>query len=174
MTLIWVILQYRKRGRLYMFCLALFGFYLLVVIGTVFFPVPVPENWPANLTWRDTLLSLSQVNLIPFNYRSVFLYRTGFHTALRDIIGNIVLTIPFGFLTGFLLPLRKKQVLWMAVGVGLALEGMQLLLKLTLGVYLHSVDITDVLTNALGVLLGSGFYRTVILIFRHFKRHSHS
>jgi glycopeptide antibiotics resistance protein len=156
-----VISYCRKRGWFYLLGLALMGFYLLAVIGILFFPIPVPENWPTNLTWGDTLLSLSQVNLIPFNYGSMFLHSTSFYTSFRDIIGNILLTIPFGFGICFLIPLRNKQVLLTAVGVGLTLEGIQLLMKLILGVFFHSVDINDVLMNALGVLVGAGLYRAV-------------
>lgn len=166
-----VISRYRKRGWFYLLGLALFGLYLLAVIEILFFPIPVPANWPANLTWKDTLQSLSQVNLIPFNYGPMFLHSTSFFT-FRDIIANILLTIPFGFGICFLLPLRNKQILLTAVGVGLALEGTQLLMKLSLGVFFHTVDITDVLTNALGVLVGSGLYRAVLWISHTIRKHA--
>ncbi len=158
-----VIRRCRKRSWSYLLGLALFGLYLLAVIEILFFPIPVPANWPANLTWKETLQSLSQINWIPFNYGPMFFHLTSLFK-FRDIIANILLTIPFGFGICFLLPLRNKQILLTAVGAGLALEGTQLLMKLSLGVFFHTVDITDVLTNALGVLAGSGLYRAVLWI----------
>lgn len=157
-VLIGIILHFRKRSRFYRFCLVLFGFYLLVLIGLAFFPISIPENWPANLNWADTIHSLSHVNLIPFNYRSALFYRSGLFSAFRDIFLNVLLTIPFGFLMDFLVPLRKKQIIWIVAAAGFTLEGVQLLLKLILGTYFHAVDITDVITNALGALIGLVLY----------------
>jgi len=171
LILILVISKNRKRGWSYLLGLALFGFYLLAIIEILFFPIPVPANWPANLTWQSTIQSLSQVNLIPFNYGPMFLHSTSPFT-YRDVIANILLTIPFGFGICFLIPLRNKQIFLTSVGAGLALEGVQLLMKLSLGVFFHTVDITDVLMNALGVLAGSGLYRVVLWIFHRFQEHT--
>jgi glycopeptide antibiotics resistance protein len=142
----------------------------MAVVDLIYFPISVPDNWPANLTWKETLLSLSRVNWIPFNYGPLFLYPTSAFQALKDIFANILLTVPFGFGICFLLPLRKKQIIWTAVGVGLALDGLQLLMKLTLGSFIHSVDITDVLTNTLGVFIGAGLYRAAERILERIKK----
>lgn len=67
---------------------------------------------------------------------------------------------------------RWYLVLLAAVAVGLAMEGGQLFLKMILGVYFHSVDITDVLTNAFGVLLGAGIYQFFSWIFHIFRSYA--
>lgn len=47
----------------------------------------------------------------------------------------------------------------MAVAVGVGIETTQLILSVVLGGVYRSVDINDVLMNAIGVLIGYGFFR---------------
>jgi glycopeptide antibiotics resistance protein len=149
----------RKRGWKYLAGLILLGLYLIVVIEEIFFPIPLPGNWPHNLTWKDTIQALSQINLIPFRYSGTYNSLSSYRPLLKDIIGNILLTIPVGLGFSFLTPLRGKTVIFLALGVGLTMEGIQLLMKLLLGVFYHVVDINDVLMNALGILAGYESYR---------------
>ncbi len=69
------------------------------------------------------------------------------------------MTIPFGLGISLFYPVRGRRILWLALETGLALEGAQLLIMLVIGPNVHSVDINDVLLNALGVLLGYALYR---------------
>jgi glycopeptide antibiotics resistance protein len=169
LILIMIIVRMRTHGWVYMLVLALFGLYIMAVIDVIFFPIPLPRNWPANLPWKETLTLLSQVNLIPFNYGSLFLYPSSFFSALRDVILNIVLTIPFGWGISYLTKTSGKRIIWLALAAGLFLEGTQLIMKLTLGVFFHAVDISDVIWNALGVLAGFGVYHAGYKIFNKTK-----
>ncbi len=66
----------------------------------------------------------------------------------------------------FLAPIPVRRIAWLALFTGLALEGAQLTLEL-LGVvsgYGHSIDINDVILNALGVLAGYGIFRLIARI----------
>lgn len=58
----------------------------------------------------------------------------------------------------FLKILYGKRLVFGALVAGLILEGVQLLQKLIFGVSLHSVDINDVIFNALGVIAGGGLF----------------
>ncbi len=78
----------------------------------------------------------------------------------------ILLTVPFGFGICFLTSLRGKRLFTLALLTGLALEGVQLFIGLAAGYYYHSVDINDVLLNALGVLVGSGLFRMANKVIR--------
>jgi glycopeptide antibiotics resistance protein len=132
----------------------------------MFFPIPLPENWPRNLSWRDTIRALTEINLIPFNFGVNSKTFTSFENALGDIVINVLLTIPFGLGVCYLVPMRAKQVIFLILATGLTLESFQLLGKLSLGVYYHSVDINDVLMNGLGALLGYVFYRLINWFFK--------
>lgn len=68
--------------------------------------------------------------------------------SLRNILGNIVMFVPFGLFAGILRrDLRWKQALLLGLGITCFIECWQLLV----GRY---SDIDDVLLNTLGVLLG--------------------
>jgi glycopeptide antibiotics resistance protein len=81
------------------------------------------------------------------------------YICVREILGNILLTVPFGFGIRFIARLKARDFLWLAPAVGLAIEGIQLGLSLALRSAFRAVDINDVLLNALGVGLGYGFFQ---------------
>lgn len=166
----------RKRGWRHLLVLALFGFYLLAVLDAIFFPILIPENWPANLNTAETVRALHQVNWIPFHFGSVadsaaYPGANLRHIQWFDIIGNILLTIPLGLGMTYFRRMDFKHTLWLALAVGLLLEGTQLIIKLILGVYYHAVDINDVIWNALGVLLGFGIFQMWVYIRRSWESH---
>lgn len=78
------------------------------------------------------------------------------------------MTIPFGLGMNLFYLVRARRVLWLALGVGLAFEGIELLILLFTPSY-HAVDINDVLLNALGVLFGYGLFRAAERITRSLR-----
>jgi glycopeptide antibiotics resistance protein len=172
LVLIRVSIRYYKKGWFYIFGLILFGLYLIAVIDIIFFPIPIPENWPDNLNLNDTIRNLKSTNLILFNYRSNYSTRpVNIFLVLRDIIANILLTVPVGFGICFLTRVRFKQILYLALITGLVLEGTQLVIKLISGVYYHAVDVNDVLWNASGVLVGFLLYHSVRWVIKSVKKY---
>lgn len=78
-------------------------------------------------------------------------------SALRSMgsLMNVIMTIPAGVYLGILF---HKHLNWfsvgvLAVGIGLFNEGTQLILDVLIKIQ-RTVDITDVITNAFGVLVG--------------------
>jgi len=174
LILAFTIARQRKRGWLYLSASGLFGIYLMGVVNIVAFPILLPQNWPTSLTWRETALSLTQtVNLVPFNYGNMFLdFSAGLispNIVLREIGGNILLTVPLGLGVNLFYPVCRRHVFWLAMAAGLVLEVTQLLIIVIIGPSLHSVDINDVLLNALGVLIGYGLYPAAIWGLRQMR-----
>lgn len=91
-----------------------------------------------------------QANFIPF--KSILPYllgERGFIIALINLVGNIVLLIPVGFIAPFIFrKITWKKSLALAVAAGLTLEVMQVTLRV--GIF----DIDDVILNGLGVMIG--------------------
>ena len=84
----------------YLFFLSLFWVYILVVLTMIFFPIRIPQEWPGNITQQNILGTFSHVNFIPFNFGDLF---TANATVIfEQLIGNILLTLPFGFGLPFL------------------------------------------------------------------------
>ena len=110
-------------------------------------------------------------NLVPFKTILPYLLgEKGFIIAAINLLGNIVLLVPIGFLVPFV----YRNMIWkitlaLAVAAGFVIEGMQVLLHV--GIF----DIDDVMLNALGVMIGywafailarwvqSGKYKTIII-----------
>jgi glycopeptide antibiotics resistance protein len=89
-------------------------------------------------------------NLIPF--KTIAVYLSGEHgwlIGILNIMGNIFLLIPVGFLLPFVFSkMNWKKSIIPAICFGFLIEGMQVLLKV--GIF----DIDDVILNALGVMAG--------------------
>ncbi|HEX2910984.1 MAG TPA: VanZ family protein [Chloroflexia bacterium] len=89
-------------------------------------------------------------NFLPFKTILPYLLGDkGWLIAGINLVGNIALLVPVGFLAPLVYPnMTWKQTLALAVAPGLAIEGMQTVLRV--GIF----DIDDVILNALGVMIG--------------------
>lgn len=106
-------------------------------------------------------LTLSQVNLVPFRYLSFF----NSYVIVLEIARNILLTIPFGFGINWITKVRPKAMILVATAVGLMIEVTQLIVSLGIARAYRTVDITDVILNATGVLLGYGVFRVFASLY---------
>jgi glycopeptide antibiotics resistance protein len=96
-----------------------------------------------------------RANVVPF--KTVLMYllgEKGRMIALIELVGNIALFVPIGFLV----PLVYRKITWkktlaLAVSTGLIIEGMQLIFRV--GIF----DIDDVILNGLGVMIGYWIFR---------------
>src|ERR671916_1063971 len=91
-----------------------------------------------------------QANFLPF--KTILPYLLGEPTwgfAIINLGGNIALFVPIGFLVSFVYrKMTWQESLALAVAVGLAIEGMQVVFRV--GIF----DIDDVILNALGTMIG--------------------
>lgn len=93
-------------------------------------------------------------NLVPFKTIVPFLLgEKGWLIGGINIIGNIILLVPIGFLAPLVFhEMNRKKSLILAMAAGLAIEGTQAFLHV--GIF----DIDDVILNGLGVMLGHGLF----------------
>ncbi|MDB5188286.1 MAG: VanZ family protein [Candidatus Kaiserbacteria bacterium] len=99
--------------------------------------------------------AIHPANFIPFKtILPYFFGENGLIIAGINLVGNIVILIPFGFLATVVYPkMTWKKSLILAVATGLAIEIMQALFRV--GIF----DIDDVILNALGVMIGFWLFR---------------
>ncbi len=154
-----LIRQRKKHHRRDLLYWAIFGVYLLGVINLTLFPIPIWVDWELRTPVPSIL---SRVNLIPFRFGDLFDFPPIY--AIRELGGNVLLTLPFGFLIPLVTPINVRQLPWLALVVGFSTELAQLMMCLIVGGYYRSVDINDVLLNGIGVLVGFAFFRAVTLI----------
>ena len=113
------------------------------------------------MTKQRVTFTLSRVNFIPFRYLSFF----NSYVIVLEITRNILLTIPFGFGINWITKVKPKAMIWVATAVGLMIEFTQLIVSLGIAGVYRTVDITDVILNATGVLLGYGFFRVFASLY---------
>jgi glycopeptide antibiotics resistance protein len=120
--------------------------YIVMVLFVTLMPFPIPFGATNNLF-------IETANVIPF--RDLALNYDG---AVREIILNVIMMMPFGFLYPII---RKKGILITIVLVfffSLFIESSQLLSAWWGSLYSRSFDVTDLITNTFGGLIGYLIY----------------
>lgn len=133
--------------------LSLFLAYLTGVAAVTCFPViydaGVVEKADVNLLPFATIASLIQSMFTGASYS----------TPLLQLVGNIVLAIPYGVCLGFLV---KRKTWWklllFAPLLSVSVELIQLILGLSTATMYRAVDIDDVLLNTFGAWIGIGVF----------------
>jgi len=77
------------------------------------FPIRIPQEWPGNITPQNILGIFSHVNFIPFNFG--YLFTANASVIFEQLIGNILLTLPFGFGLPFLVCVLGRRIFWLAL-----------------------------------------------------------
>jgi glycopeptide antibiotics resistance protein len=109
------------------------------------------------VTFQD--VGWSSSNFIPF--KEMFRYSFGSRLFIKNVLGNIILFIPYGFFVGYFLDLKKlKNVLILVLVVSLSIEMTQLAIG-------RVFDIDDIILNVTGGLCGFYFYRFLDIIKSH-------
>jgi glycopeptide antibiotics resistance protein len=147
--------MHRRRSLEYRIFFSLFWLYLLALLSMTVFSGAVYRSVP----WIDRQemvpLLLSRVNLVPLHFGR-FPHPS---YILNDVLLNFLVTVPLGFGLAFLVPMRARTMLVIAVGAGLFFEGGQLAISLLTALPARVTDINDAIFNALGVMLGYGLFR---------------
>jgi glycopeptide antibiotics resistance protein len=155
-----LVLWWKKRSSSYLLFFLIFWVYLLVVVQTVFFPIAI------NTGYSNPRI-LPTINLVPFysGYCSIPKY------CILNIVGNIILTIPFGFGINFLLRVKPRIFLWLAISIGFGFEFSQLVISLAFRSGFRTIDINDALLNATGVLIGYILFRAFAWAYLKLAEH---
>lgn len=100
------------------------------------------------VTMQDNNYGL--LNLIPF--KEMFRYQIGSRLFIKNIVGNVLLFLPYGYFVSYYLNLKKlKPAIILTVIVSLTIECVQLNIGRTF-------DIDDIILNTLGGIIGSMIY----------------
>lgn len=109
------------------------------------------------VTFQD--VSWSTSNFIPF--KEMFRYELFSNLFFRNVIGNMLMFMPYGFFISYFLKLDKKKIiLLLSLIVSCTIEVTQLIIG-------RVFDIDDIMLNILGGLAGYYLYRLVIIIKEH-------
>ncbi len=106
------------------------------------------------VTFQD--VGWSGSNFIPF--KEIMRYDVGSKMFLRNIFGNILLFLPYGFFASYFLKLRKLlPILILVLIASFAVEATQLIIG-------RVFDVDDILLNVVGGMIGFYIYHVLDLI----------
>lgn len=136
------LLKYHEKFKFYEEMLKL-GF--IIYIMSLFYVV----------TFQD--VSWSTSNFIPF--KEVFRYQIFSERFFRNVVGNLIMFMPYGFFVSYFLRLDKKKTIFiMSLLVSVTIEITQLIIG-------RVFDVDDIMLNVCGGILGYFVYRFI----HHFK-----
>lgn len=142
-----------------------FIFYLAALFKVLFFKYPFFEV--VRITQYGERNIFFSINLIPF--KTILNYLSGDATlkiAFKNLIGNIVIFLPLGFLLPILFKKidSYKKILFVSFAFSLIAEATQLFFGI------GSFDVDDLLLNALGGILGFAVLRFAKLHYKKYIR----
>ena len=123
---------------------ALLIIYLTAVASITLFPIPIDYDYENN----------QLNNFIPF--ASIYSLISNGEYAVKNILGNIVMFIPFGIIIT-LLNYKKisfLKLIFIGLSMSVAIEFLQFLIGYFIGYMYRSVDIDDVILNTFGAMIG--------------------
>ncbi|MCD4761874.1 VanZ family protein [bacterium] len=130
--------------------------YLAILIELIVF------KYPTGMTF-----SIANANLIPF--KTILVYFSGEPTwkiAIRNLLGNIVVLVPLGFLLAAMYQrLKWNRALLAGLFTGVVLELLQVIFKS--GVF----DIDDIILNFLGVIIGYLVFIFLVKFYNIFTKY---
>ncbi len=98
-------------------------------------------------------VSYGGINIFPF--KEMFRYDVGTYLFYKNILGNLLLFLPFGFFTGYFLNINRAYIIFiLSVIASVSIEITQL--------YIGRVfDVDDIILNVVGALFGFFIYRLI-------------
>ncbi|MBT2575563.1 VanZ family protein [Bacillus sp. ISL-51] len=149
--------RYRKRETTFIQQIVYVSFFIysVLVISQTFLPIPISKRYIQLIIESDTA---QKNNFIPFSdiYRLLEVNRNHiFDVILKQIGGNILLLLPFGFYAPILWKrFNKIRSLALGFAVSTGIELTQLIISIILGVTYRSFVVDDIILNTTGVLMG--------------------
>ncbi len=128
----------------------LFGIYCILMVWIILFKFSLSIN---DIIGLD---KIRNINLIPFYYYN----EVGFNFHFKEVIENLLIFVPFGIYLKMLNKDNKKIFLYGFI-FSLILEISQFIFKL------GATDITDLITNTLGTIVGVYIYVLLEKIFKN-------
>ncbi len=106
------------------------------------------------VTFQD--VSWSSSNFIPF--KEIFRYNFGTWSFFKNVIGNMLMFMPYGFFVAYILKLKKcKSIIGLSLVVSFAIETIQSCIG-------RVFDVDDIILNVLGAIIGFYIYKLIYRI----------
>ncbi len=141
----------KKKEKKYIIKFSIMYIYLFLVLCVTILPI----DFTLDPKWKyHTSINFTYVHIKPFNDLIL-----GHYGALKQVILNIIMTIPFGFLYSSLK--KNTSIINVTISTFLlsfVIEMLQLIMTVFL-LHYRRCDITDLITNAVGGIIGFLIYK---------------
>lgn len=151
--IVWFIIAFiKKKATSRKILVSLFIVYITCVISITVFPIEID---PEILSMTD-----KSIVLIPFSTISELFSSGTLKTIVLQIVGNVLLTVPYGISIPFLSKAKKWYIyLIYALVFPVIIELIQLIICLSTSSFYRTVDVDDIILNFIGALVGYGVYK---------------
>ncbi|MCY9666496.1 VanZ family protein [Paenibacillus alginolyticus] len=146
------------------FVIFLYSFLLIKVTLFKYSLRDIKRHFSMDYTWENLI---KNSNFIPFKTIRLFLEAEYLVNSAKNIIGNVVIFVPFGFLFPlFFSKLKVGPLFCIALATSLLIEFVQLF------ALLGSFDVDDIILNIFGAILGfiAFFLLEKMNILHHFAK----
>ncbi len=160
LILIYILIYYKSlksKSREYKIKFSLFYCYITIVLFATIMPFRIIQPGKNELFYR-------RLNLVPF--RDIY---NSYRGAIKDMILNVLMFIPFGFLISLLKEKTLLKTIVLSFLFSLFIETTQLLYAWTSITSIRTCDITDVITNTTGGIIGFLLYKLFSILIKKVK-----
>jgi len=122
--------------------------------------MPPLDPFVRTAPWDPSILCTELCNAVPTQTIAMQLRHLGGPGVAMQLVGNVALLLPFGIALPILWPglRRPVAILVTVIVLGVAVEAAQVVIDLSAGAMVRSLDIDDALLNATGVAVGYGIW----------------
>lgn len=159
LILVYILIYYKSlklKSREYRIKFSLFYFYITIVL---FFTI-----MPFRIIHMQNELFYKRLNLVPF--RDIY---NSYRGARKDMVLNVLMFIPFGFLISVLKEKTLLKTILLSFLCSLFIETTQLLYACTSIASIRTCDITDIITNTTGGIIGFILYKIFNILLKKVK-----
>jgi len=143
MRIVWIF----KEKKEVIFYKEILGLCFIVYVMCLFYVV----------TFQD--VSWSTSNFIPF--KEMFRYQIGSKLFFKNVLGNMIMFMPYGFFVSYFLKLKKtSSIFWLSILTSVTIETTQLQIG-------RVFDVDDIILNIFGALLGFVVYKVITNLKEH-------
>jgi glycopeptide antibiotics resistance protein len=130
--------------------------YAILVVDLALLDTPPLSPFERATPWDPAILCRELCNGVPTRTIAMQLRHLDQPGVARQLVGNLALLIPFGIALPILWPSARRPlgILATIVLLGVAVEAAQVVIDLSAGAMVRSLDIDDALLNATGVAIG--------------------
>ena len=161
----------KKKNIFYHILFFIFYIYIYKLFELLFLPIPT-SAWGIQSFRDGRSPNIAYFNIIPFHSIGIYFLQLikgpAYNWAIRQLMGNILALVPLGFFLPLLYTAstKLKKFVIFAIGIPFLFESIQLTVSISIHALYRFADIDDVITNAIGMIIGFEISKLFVWIMK--------